>query len=273
MPRLGHRARDGLNRPAQLAMDTAGAIVGGTLAGVAKLRGGKAVHPHGVSYTARLAVDGAPAAPRASELLSTRAEHPAIVRFSRSVGLPRPLPDLLGMSIRVLDAYGEGHHQDFLLVTSVDLPVLHHLFLPAGDVQQRPYSSSLPYRAGDRSFLLGARPVPDSPRPGGADEFDRLERAALTGRLRFELVIAPAFGRFERVGTLHLDTKLPAILDALRYSPFNSGGGLAPAGALNRLRDYAYPLSQRAWGSTGGRVEAQRRADAEVRALAARSPR
>lgn len=253
-------------------MDTVGLIVGGMLAGVAKLRSGKAVHPHGVTYAARLALDGAPAVPRGSTLLSTRAEHRAIVRFSRSIGLPRPLPDLLGMSIRVVDAYGEGHHQDFLLVTSVDLPVLHHLFLPAGDVQQRPYSSSLPYRAGDRSFLIGARPVPDSPRPDGEDEFDRLERAALTGRLRFDLVIAPAFGRFERVGTLHLESKLPAALDALRYSPFNSGGGLVPVGALNRLRDYAYPLSQRAWGSTGERAHAQRQADAEVRALAARTP-
>ena len=38
------------------------------------------------------------------------------------------------------------------MVSSVDLPVLHHIFLPAGDVQQRPYSSSLPYRA-----VLGRR--------------------------------------------------------------------------------------------------------------------
>jgi len=254
-------------------MDTAGLIVGGTLAGVAKLRGGKAVHPHGISYTARLALDGALAAPRGSTLLSTRAEHPAIVRFSRSVGLPRPLPDLLGMSIRVVDAYGAGQHQDFLLVTSMDLPVLHHLFLPAGDVQQRPYSSSLPYRAGDRSFIIGARPVPDSPRPDGEDEFDRLERAARTGRLRFELVIASAFGRFVRVGALHVEARLPAALDALRYSPFNTGGGLTPVGALNRLRDYAYPLSQRAWGSSGGRADAQRHADDEVRALTTRTPR
>ncbi len=221
-----------------------------------------------MSYSARLLIEGTATAPAASELLSARAEWPAIVRFSRSVGLPRPLPDLLGMSIRVLDAYGAGHHQDFMLVTSVDLPVLHHIFLPATDVQQRPYTSSLLYGAGARTFLIGTRPDPESPRPSGDDEFHRLERAALTGRLRFELVIAAPLGRFERVGVLRVGSKLPDTLDALRFDPFNTGGGLEPVGVLNRLRAYAYPLSQRAWGGTGERALAQHRADAEVRALA-----
>ena len=263
------RARRGLSSriPGSVALKMAGMTVGGALAGVAWLRGGKAVHPHGVSYGARVLIDGRATAPLASELLSRRAEWPAIVRFSRSLGLPRPLPDLLGMSIRVLDAYGEDRHQDFLLVTSADQPVLHHIFLPAGDVQQRPYSSSLLYRAGSRAFIVGARSDRDSPRPTGADEFDRLERAAATGELRFELVIASRFGRFERVGVLDIEGKLPESLDALRFSPFNTGGGIEPVGALNRLRAYAYPMSQRAWGRTGTRGSAQLRADAEVRAL------
>lgn len=266
------RARQGLGKPGRLALDVAGTTVGGALAGVAWLRGGKAVHPHGVSYGARLLIDGAPTSPAAAELLSTRAEWPTIVRFSRSVGLPRPLPDLLGMSIRVLDAYGDGRHQDFLLVTSADLPVLHHIFLPAGDVQQRPYSSSLPYRAGSRTFLVGTRPDRDSPRPSGGDEFDRLARAALSGGLRFELVIARPFGRFERVGVLQIEAKLPESLDALRFSPFNTGGGMEPVGGLNRLRAYAYPMSQRAWGRADTRGRAQLRADAEVRALTSSPP-
>ncbi len=248
----------------------AGKVVGGALAGLARVRGGKAVHPHGVSYAARLVVEGTSAAPPASELLSQKADRPALVRFSRSLGLPRPLPDLLGASVRVLDAYGEGLHQDLLLVTSVDLPVVRHLFLPAGDVQQRPYSSSLPYRAGSRSFVIGLRPVAASPRPQGSHEFDRLERAARTGRLRFELVVASELGRFERVGTLTVGSRLPASLEALRFNPFNTGGGLELSGALNGLRAYAYPLSQRAWAATAGRDGAQRRADEEVRALAHR---
>jgi hypothetical protein len=264
---LGHRARQGLSRPARLAVDAAGLTTGGLLAAVSAVRGGKAVHPDGVSYRARLAMDGAAHAPAASELLSTPAERPAIVRVSRSLGLPRPLPDLLGMSIRVPDAYGPGRHQDFLLVTSIDLPVLHHVFLPAADAQQRPFSSSLPYRAGDRTFLIGIVPDPSSPRLGGDDEFDRLARAAATGSLRFQLAVAPLEGRFRRVGVLHLESLLPPSLDALRFNPFNTGGGLEPTGVLNRLRDYAYPLSQQAWGRAGERAHAQRRAEAELRAI------
>lgn len=125
-----------------------------------------------------LSVSGAPAAPRAASLLANPGEHFAIVRFSRSVGLPRPLPDLLGLSLRVPDVYGPGRHQDLLLVTSADLPLVHHIFLPADDVQKRPYTSSLPYRAGADTFLVGALPNADSARPEGKDGLDRLDRAA-----------------------------------------------------------------------------------------------
>ncbi len=267
MPVVGHRAREGLSRPAQVALDAAGMALGGALAAVAAVRGAKAFHPAGVSYGARLDVDGAPHAPSESRLLSDRAEWPALVRFSRAIGLPRSLPDLLGMSIRIPDAHGPERHQDFLLVSSRDLPVLHHVFLPARDFQQRPYSCSLPYRVGDRSLLVGTLPDPFSLRPGGHDEFDRLAAAAQDGSLRFVLAVAPLSGRFRRVGMLHIDGLLASSLDALRFNPFNSGGGLEPAGVLNRLRDYAYPLSQRAWGRTGERAEAQRSADAELRAL------
>ena len=136
--------------------------------------------------------------------MSTPVAHGAIVPFSRSVGLPRPVPDLLGMSLRVLDAYGVDRHQDVLAVSSVDLPVLHHLFVPAGDLQQRPYSSSLPYRAGEDTFTLGITSDPRSPRPEGRDEFERLERAAVTGELVFGLAAARLGGRFRRLGSLHV---------------------------------------------------------------------
>jgi hypothetical protein len=226
----------------------AGASIGAVLAAIAGLRGGKAVHPDGVVYEGRLVVPGSPDAPRAAKLLSAPGEHRAIVRFSRSVGVPRPLPDLLGMSIRVPDAYGPGRHQDLLLVTSADYPVLHHIFLPARDAQQRPYTSSLPYHAGDESFLVGALPDPRSPRPPGDNEFDRLDAAARTTRLVFQIAVASLRGRFQPVAELRIGARLPQELDALRFNPFNCGGGMEPAGWLNGARDRAYKLSQAAWG-------------------------
>jgi hypothetical protein len=106
MPRLGENARAGLAPAAKLAVDIASWTVGGTLAGVAWARGGRPVHPHGAVHRARLVVEGARHAPAASRLIATEAEHAALVRFSRSLGLPRPFPDLLGLSLRVMGAYG-----------------------------------------------------------------------------------------------------------------------------------------------------------------------
>jgi hypothetical protein len=234
----------------RLAAAVAGIPVGAVLALVAGARRGKAVHPHGAVYAARLVVRGVPAAPPAALLLATPGEHDALVRFSRSLGLPRPLPDLLGMSIRVLDAYGPGRHQDFLLVSSVDRPFLHHLFVPSGDFQQRPYSSSLPFRAGAQRFIVGTLPHPDSPRAAGETELERVRIAAATGRLRFQLAVAAPMGRFAPVAELHVEAPLPSAADALRFLPLQAGGGLAPAGVLNEMRRYAYPMSQWAWRRT-----------------------
>jgi hypothetical protein len=225
----------------------AGVVVGGVLAVVAALRRSKPVHPAGAAYEARLRVAEAAAAPRAATLLSTPAEHRAVVRFSRSLGLPQPIADLLGISIRIVDAYGLGRHQDFLVVTSSDIPVLHRIFLPARDPQQRPYSSVLPYRAGRELFLVGMLPRADSPRPAGRDELDRIRRAAATGDLRFDLATAAPGRRFTAVAEMRIGAPLPADADALRFNPFNSGGGLRPAGFLNAMRRYAYPISQAAW--------------------------
>lgn len=260
---LGLHARRGLSRPARAACDLAGYALGGLLGAAAGLRRGKAVHPMGAVHRAELVTWGDPGPASGAELLEQAGSRSALVRFSRSLGLPRPLPDLLGMSVRVLDAYGPGWHQDLLMVTSIDAPVLHRLFLPASDVQHRPYSSSLPYRAGAERFVVGALPLPGSPRPDGCDELERLDRAAATGRLAFHLAAAPRWGRFHPLAELRIGTRLADAADALRFNPWNTGGGLEPVGILNRLRDYAYPISQRAWGATGP-DGAQQAAEREV---------
>jgi hypothetical protein len=257
---IGENARRGLTGPRRLAVDVAGFAIGGALAGLAALRRGKAVHPHGAVHRAQLIVPDHNGALGRTRLFGTAGSRAALVRFSRSLGLPRPLPDLLGMSIRVLDVYGSGLHQDFLMVSSVDAPVAHHLFVPAGDVQQRPYSSSLPYRTGDRTLLVGAVPRADSPRPGGGTELERLAAAAATGELTFDLAVAEVWA------ALRVGDPLPPEADALRFNPWNTGGGLELTGTLNRLRDVAYPLSQRAWGRAG-RAGEQAAADSVLRRL------
>jgi hypothetical protein len=248
--------------------EAAGLSIGAVLALLAAARRGKAFHPEGVVYEGRLTITGAGHPPKAT-LLSRPAEHRAIARFSRAVGLPRPIPDLLGLSLRLPDVHGAGRHQDFLLVTSADLPVIHHIFLPALDLQQRPFTSALPYRAGGDLFLVGALPRRDSPRPAGKDEFERLDAAAASGRLAFDLAVAPVSGRFRAIGRLQVGQRLGPELDALRFNPWNCGGGLEPAGWLNGARDRAYKLSQGAWRRTRrGGAALQDAADRELGRLA-----
>jgi hypothetical protein len=243
--------------------EAVGTVIGGALAGLAAIRRGKAVHPDGVVHEARLVVTGAAAAPAGARLLREPGEHRAVVRFSRSLGLPRPLPDLLGISIRVLEPFERGRHQDFMLVTSVDRPILHHVFVPALDVQHRIYTSSLPYRAGDERFLVGVLPRDQSPRGVGRTEFDRLATAAATGELVFDVAVASVEGRFAPVAELRIGDRLPAAFDALRFNAWNTGAGLEPAGWLNAARRPAYELSQRAWGRS--QPDGQRRQrEAEV---------
>lgn len=244
--RVGDNARGGLSPARRRAVDVAGHLVGWGLASLAAIRGGKAVHPDGAVHEAELIVPSHGDALGTTELFGSAGRRPAVVRFSRSLGLPRPLPDLLGMSVRIPDAYGVDRHQDFLLVTSIDAPVLHHVFVPADDVQQRPYSSSLPYTVDGRKLILGALPRPESPRLGQGDELERLAAAAATGALAFDLAVAELWGRFRPVAELRIGNRLPPAADTMRFNPWNTGGGLHPGGVLNRLRDYAYPLSQRA---------------------------
>lgn len=227
-------------------LEATGRAAGTAFSVVSRARGAKSLHPKGAVYEGVLRIDGVRGAPPAS-LLEEPAERNALVRFSRSIGLPRRVPDLFGISVRLPDAYGPDRHQDILTVTSVDAPVLHHVFVPVTDPQQAPYSSSLPYRAGGGLFLLGFAPVPDSPRPAGATLDERLENAAATGALRFSLVVSAVFGRFYPVGELRIGRRLPDELEGLRFNPWNTGGGLEPAGFFNRLRAYAYPASQEGW--------------------------
>jgi hypothetical protein len=44
-----------------------------------------------------------------------------VVRFSRAGGLPEPLPDALGVAVRLPGAYGPGRDQDLLVTSSADL--------------------------------------------------------------------------------------------------------------------------------------------------------
>ena len=199
---------------------------------LSRVRRKRIFHPRGDGFEAAVEVDRPLHRFDGIPLLAERATHGAVVRLSRAVGLPAPLPDLLGLALRLEDLYGSGAHQDFLLISSARPPLLRHLLVPArGGFAQQSYSSILPYRAGVDLLLVGALPA---------------------GPLEYDLAVAPLRGNWAPFARLRLRAALShERTEALRFNPWNTGPGLEPVGPMNGLRRSSYAGSQRGRSATG----------------------
>lgn len=232
-----------LDAPLPKALDSATRAVFGTMT---RLRGKRAMHPRGLTFVADLHVDAAPAV--TSGIFQPRAHHPALLRLSKSIGLPPRLPDILGFSVKVPDAYGPGRDQNLALATSASPPLLRHLLVPAVGIEAAPYTTLLLYRVGDRRLLFCARAQldADAPRPL---TLDQVEAVVADGGLTFSLLAAEPGGRWERVATvtprrLHRDP----VGTRLSFNPWDTSPDLLPVGLLQRLRRPAYEASAAARG-------------------------
>jgi hypothetical protein len=203
--------------------------------GASRLRRKRAFHPFGAGFAGRLTPLGERIGAGALD-----AEAGALVRLSRSAGLPEWLPDPCGLAFRVPDAYGSGRHQDLLLVSSGSAPGARHALMPSRGFGDRPYSTLLPYRLRGRTVVLGARALAPGPGPKLAE----LRERASAG-LEFELLIATPRGEWRPLARLVLGERLPPEqTERLDLDPTNTGGGLELTGLLNRLRGPAYRASQ-----------------------------
>jgi len=208
-------------------LEVAGAGGAALFGALSALRRRRIFHPVGTAYDASFRVHGGS---RGAVLLDEAARRPCIVRLSRGIGLRAPRPDVLGVAVRVPDAYGPGAHQDLLLATAGTAPVLRSVLGVARSAGRGHYSSVLPYRIGGAPAYVGARPL--APGPSGS---------------RFALEVAPPLGDWTEVGVLELGRRWDdEASDALRFNPFFAGGGIEPAGALQTLRRRAYAGSQAA---------------------------
>jgi hypothetical protein len=207
--------------------------------GLARLRGRRIFHPKGAGFDAQLINVGERST--GAELFDRSEPQRAIVRLSRSAGLPEALPDPCGLAIRVPDAYGARNDQDFLLVSSAAPPVARHLLLPSRGFADRPYSSLLPYRIGGQTTLVGALAQASRPGPKLAD-LDGVDDPP-----SFRINLATPRGEWVPVADLVLGERRPEVAtERLRFNPAHSGGGLEPVGFLNDLRPAAYRGSQAA---------------------------
>ncbi len=176
------------------------------------VRGARVFHPHGATRTCRLVVDGGQA--WGSTLLDDAAVHEGVVRLSRGVGLPAPLPDVDGLALRLPGLGRDGRPLDLLANSA-----WRYAFAPS--VIAPTWSSVLPYRTGTgRRVLLGARPT----------------------REGFTLLVAPLLGGVDGVGQLTLGE--PVDGEDLRFAPTVGADDLEPVELFRTLRAWAYDASQ-----------------------------
>ena len=219
---------------------------------LAAARRARSLHPHGVAYKAGLAIDGSPGGAAdwlpGARLFAAGASHPALVRFSRGAGLPQPVPDVLGIAIKLPAAYGPGRDQDFLLATSGRGRLSRHLLLPARSFWARQFSSVLLYSVGGAPAVVGAVPAAAPVRSADGTDLADLCATADAGELRYRLTIAPALGRSRPVAELRIGARLgDEEAAALRFDPGNTGEGLELTGPFNGLRVPSYAASRRGW--------------------------
>ena len=178
------------------------------------LRGGRVFHTRGATRTCEVVVDGGEQ--WGCALLDRPARHRGVVRLSRGAGLPRPLPDVEGLALRLPGLGASGRPLD-LLVNSA----WRFVFVPAA--LSATWSSILPYRTGSgRLVLLGARP-----RSGG-----------------FTLLAASPLGTWREWGRLELGE--PVDGEHLRFWPTGGAPDLEAVGPFRRLREQSYVASQAA---------------------------
>ena len=225
---------------------TAGAAAAAVMGAASAVRRKRIFHPDGVAFDATLQVTGAG---HGVALLDEAGRHDCIVRLSRGVGFPSAVPDFLGLALRVPDAHGPGDHQDLLLVSSGDRPVLRHALVPVRSFDHGRYSSLVPYEVGGRKVVFGARRLSaDGPEPLQLDTLR--ERAAGDG-IRFALELAEPSGDWEPIGVVELGAAWSdEDGDALRFDPANTGGGIEPVGLVQTVRRLAYRASQAARPTT-----------------------
>ncbi len=218
---------------------------------LARLRGAPAFHPQGLTCAADLEVVDDGRRSWGVPWLDAPGRYAATVRLSRAAGLPRRLPDALGLAVRVDRPDGP---LDLLLTSSGRGLVTRHLPLPRTDALSGPCSSLLPYRVGGRLRVLAALPRPSRQAPVHGDPAS-LREALAAGPLAFDLCAA-AFGRSWRApwrpfAVLTVRAPLPVGQeDSPGFDPYaHDAPGFTPGGVLAATRRAAYR------GSRAGRRE------------------
>ena len=159
-------ADTGVPRPSRAPFARAlGALLDGAFAAIRLARAPRPIHSRGVVFEGRIRwIPGA--APAGVSWIDDAPPHgvPVVARLSRSIGLPAPLPDVVGLALRVTH---DGRPVDIELAsTGWSIPARFTL-MPHRRAERARFGTLLPYRGPRSAVLLGARTR--SGRPGATD--------------------------------------------------------------------------------------------------------
>lgn len=197
----------------------AGGLVAVPFGAVARWRRGRPLHPRGAVLDGVLDRHGGSFG--VPWLDAVRADR-VVVRMSRGAGLPAPLPDVLGLAVRLPGAAGPP--VDLLLSTAGRGPLTRRVPVPRRDAAAV-YGSIMAYRSAAGPVRLAAFP----------------ERGAVA----FTVAAAVGSGEWRpfaalRVGVAHRPLEPAVRFDAVRHAP----PGLAADGPLARFREPAYATAR-----------------------------
>lgn len=121
------------------------------------------IHPEGLGLAGTLTRTGNPAGPSGIDWLDSAGTDQVVARYSRSLGLPQVLPDILGLALRVSPA-GDGGSggaasgpADVLFASTGWGVPGRFLLMPRLDVAGAAMTTMMPYRGRKGPVLLGLR--------------------------------------------------------------------------------------------------------------------
>ncbi|WP_251023872.1 SRPBCC family protein [Arthrobacter sp. ISL-65] len=274
------------NRAVNRTADLAGRGFAAVFRAIKAVRPVRPIHPRGISLVGELNLTGAAGRaaaglPATSGIawLDDAGTCQVRGRFSRSVGLPESLPDILGLALRTSGAPGAaGDSGASGAAGAGDIPDVgdsadvgdvlfastgwgvpgRFMLLPKLDVGTTRFTTLMPYRGSSGPVLLGLRTL-SLPRraTGRADTGGNFKESLATGDWTLALHYATPAGRWVQAGVLHLraaahdaghtdSAETDSADTAIRFDPLKHplpGAGTYPW--ARRLRERSYRAARR----------------------------
>lgn len=164
---------------------------------------------------------------------------PVVARTSRSIGLPAPLPDIVGLAVRFR---GERGPADLELASTGFAGASRFVLVPHRSPSRARLGTLIPYRTPSGPLLVAARTMaPDDLPALPAELAARLEREPW----RLRLYVARPRGRWRPFGELELRRTEGPVDELVRFDAMRHLlPGVAGYRWIRAVRDPSYAVSQ-----------------------------